>query len=102
MSPIDERFALAVALMAGAAYGCRLVGYLIGRVAGQSPAVRRVLDALPASAMAAVIGPALVGADLLELAAAAVTAGVFLVSGRFLASLSAGAAVLVLAPGLIA
>ena len=60
-----------------------------------------MLDALPASAMAAVIGPALIGADLVELAAACVTAAVFIATGRFLAALSAGAAILVFAPGLL-
>ena len=101
MTPVDERFLLAIALMAAAAYGCRLLGLLVGTWAGQSAGLRRVLDALPASAMAAVIAPALVGAAPVELAAAGTTAALFLASGRFLVALSAGTAVLVLAPSLL-
>ena len=100
---IDQRFLVAVAMMAFIAYGCRVAGLLVGTYLGESPKLRHILDLLPACAIAAVLGPSLGTMTLLQGAALLVASAVFLMSSRFLLALTLGTVVLLAArwPGLL-
>lgn len=91
---IDARFSIAIATMAIVAFGCRVVGLIVGTSMGDNPNLRRFLDLLPACAMGAVLGPAMVAMTFVQSVAAIVSAVVFLASGRFLLALAVGSAVL--------
>jgi uncharacterized membrane protein len=100
---IDQRFIVAVAMMAFIAYGCRVAGLLVGTYLGESPKLRHILDLLPACAIAAVLGPSLGTMTLLQGAALLVASAVFLMSSRFLLALTLGTVVLLAGrwPGLL-
>src|SRR4051812_20865803 len=91
---IDQRFLVAIAVMAFIAYGCRVAGLLVGIWLGDSPGLRRILDLLPACAIAAVLGPSLGTMTFVQGAALSASIAVFLVSSRFLLALTLGAVVL--------
>jgi uncharacterized membrane protein len=91
---IDRRFLIAIATMALIAYGCRVAGLLVGTYLGQSPKLRRMLDLLPACAIAAVLGPSLGTMTVVQGGALLVSIAVFLMSSRFLLALTLGAVVL--------
>lgn len=91
---IDARFAIAIAIMAVIAYGCRATGLIVGTHLGDRPNLRRILDILPACAMGAVLGPSLAAMTQVQTIAVAISTLVFLVSSRFLLALAAGTAVL--------
>jgi uncharacterized membrane protein len=91
---IDQRFLIAIATMALIAWGCRVAGLLVGTVLGESPGLRRILDLLPACAIAAVLGPSLGTMTLVQGGALLVSVAVFLMSSRFLLALTLGTAVL--------
>src|SRR4051812_34615137 len=91
---IDQRFLIAIATMALIAYGCRVAGLLVGTVLGETPALRRILDLLPACAIAAVLGPSLGNMTFLQGGALLVSIAVFLMSSRFLLALTLGTVVL--------
>ncbi len=91
---MNERFLMAVIVMAFVTFSCRFLGYLIGILFGDRPRLRRLLEILPTCAIAAVIGPAMATITLVESIALTSAAAVFLLSSRFLLSLSLGAAVL--------
>ena len=91
---IDQRFLLAVAIMAFIAYGCRVAGLLVGTYLGESPKLRHILDLLPACAIAAVLGPSLGTMTFFQGGALLVSIAVFLMSSRFLLALTLGTAVL--------
>ena len=92
--PIDARFLSAVVLMAVVAYSCRVFGLLLGTYFGDNANVRRVLDVLPACAIAAVIGPQIVSMTLIQMMALSTSAGVYILSSRFLLALVLGTTVL--------
>lgn len=100
---IDQRFLVAIAMMAVIAYGCRVAGLLVGACLGESPKLRHILDLLPACAIAAVLGPSLGMMTLVQGAALLVASAVFLMSSRFLLALTLGTVVLLAArwPGLL-
>jgi uncharacterized membrane protein len=100
---IDQRFIVAVAMMAFIAYGCRVAGLLVGTWLGESPKLRHILDLLPACAIAAVLGPSLGTMTLVQGAALLVASAVFLMSSRFLLALTLGTVVLLAGrwPGLL-
>ncbi|MEM7774712.1 MAG: AzlD domain-containing protein [Pseudomonadota bacterium] len=91
---VDERFAIAIGVMAAIAFGCRATGLLIGTFIGENPRLRRLLDILPTCAIGAVIGPSLSGVSFLQAVALTVAAVIFVFSTRFLIALLAGTAVL--------
>lgn len=91
---IDERFLVAIAIMASVAYGYRVAGLMIGTFLGDSASLRRFLNILPACAIGAVLGPAFGEMTLPQSVALAVAAGVFLTTSRFLLALTMGTAVL--------
>lgn len=93
MSP-DERFALAVAVMAAVTLACRVAGLLIGTWLGRAERLRRLLDVLPTCAIGAVLGPLAAAASLPQGLALAATAGLYLLTARFLLSLVGGTLVL--------
>ena len=100
---VDQRFLVAVAIMALIAYGCRVAGLLVGTYLGESPKLRHILDLLPACAIAAVLGPSLGTMTLRQGAALLVASAVFLMSSRFLLALTLGTMVLLAGrwPGLL-
>jgi uncharacterized membrane protein len=100
---VDQRFLIAVAIMAAIAYGCRVAGLLVGTYLGESPKLRHILDLLPACAIAAVLGPSLGTMTSVQGAALLVASAVFLMSSRFLLALTLGTVVLLAArwPGLL-
>ena len=91
---IDQRFLVAIAIMALIAYGCRVAGLLVGTCLGESPKLRHILDLLPACAIAAVLGPSFGTMTSVQGAALLVSIAVFLMSSRFLLALTLGTAVL--------
>jgi uncharacterized membrane protein len=91
---IDQRFLIAIATMALIAYGCRVAGLLVGTWLGESAKLRRILDLLPACAIAAVLGPSLGTMTLVQGGALSVSIAVFLMSSRFLLALTLGTVVL--------
>jgi uncharacterized membrane protein len=91
---IDQRFLVAIATMAFIAYGCRIAGLLVGTYLGESAKLRRILDLLPACAIAAVLGPSLGAMTLVQGGALLVSVAVFLMSSRFLLALTLGTVVL--------
>ena len=97
---IDRRFLIAIATMALIAYGCRVAGLLVGTYLGESPKLRRILDLLPACAIAAVLGPSLGTMTLVQGSALLVSIAVFLMSSRFLLALTLGTVVLLAGRGL--
>jgi uncharacterized membrane protein len=80
--------------MALIAYGCRVAGLLVGTYLGESPKLRRMLDLLPACAIAAVLGPSLGTMTVVQGGALLVSIAVFLMSSRFLLALTLGTVVL--------
>ena len=90
----DRRFLIAIATMALIAYGCRVAGLLVGTYLGESPKLRRILDLLPACAIAAVLGPSLGAMTVVQGGALLVSVAVFLMSSRFLLALTLGTVVL--------
>ncbi len=91
---IDQRFLIAIAIMAFVAYGCRVAGLLVGTYLGESPKLRQLLDLLPACAIAAVLGPSLGTMTFVQGCALLVSIAVFLVSSQFLLALTLGTVVL--------
>ncbi|MEA2943360.1 MAG: hypothetical protein QOD09_3889 [Bradyrhizobium sp.] len=91
---IDQRFLIAIATMALIAYGCRVAGLLVGTCLGESAKLRRILDLLPACAIAAVLGPSLGAMTVVQGGALLVSVAVFLMSSRFLLALTLGTVVL--------
>jgi uncharacterized membrane protein len=91
---IDQRFLVAIAMMAFIAYGCRVAGLLVGTYLGESPKLRHIVDLLPACAIAAVLGPSLGTMTLVQGSALLVSIAVFLLSSRFLLALTVGTVVL--------
>ncbi len=92
---MNERFLAAMIVMAAVTFACRLIGFLIGTYAGEGRQLRRVLDTLPACAIAAVIGPA-VAANPSQAPSLLIAGAVFLVFQRFLLALGIGTAALLL------
>jgi len=93
---IDERFLIAIAIMASVAFGFRVAGLLIGTYLGNSPQLHRILDILPTCAIGAVLGPSLGEMTLVQAFALATAAAVFWLSSRFLLALTFGTAILLL------
>ena len=91
---IDDRFLVAIAIMSGVAFACRVVGLIIGTFLGDSQVLRRLFDVLPTCAIGAVLGPSLGMVTLLQGAALVLAAAIYLLSSRFLLALAAGALVL--------
>ena len=91
---IDERFLIAIAIMASVAYSYRVAGLIIGTHLRDSIKLRRFLDVLPACAIGAVLGPALATMSFPQWLALLITTGVYLVKPRFLLALTSGTAVL--------
>jgi uncharacterized membrane protein len=91
---IDTRFAIAIAIMAAVAYGCRAAGLMVGTHLGERRNLKRILDVLPACAMGAVLGPSLVAMTPVQAIAVAASTLVYFASLRFLLALAAGTAVL--------
>lgn len=91
---IDERFLIAIAIMASVAFGFRVAGLLVGTYLGDSPKLHRILDILPTCAIGAVLGPSLGSMTLVQVLALAVAAAVFWLSSRFLFALIIGTAIL--------
>jgi uncharacterized membrane protein len=91
---IDRRFLIAIATMALIAYGCRVAGLLVGTYLGESAKLRRILDLLPACAIAAVLGPSLATMTSVQGGALLVSVAVFVMSSRFLLALTLGTVVL--------
>ncbi|GGC70743.1 hypothetical protein GCM10011504_55650 [Siccirubricoccus deserti] len=91
---VEERFAIAIGIMAVVAFGCRAGGLVVGSRLGESPKLRRLFNVLPACAMGAVLGPSLVAMTVVQCVALVVSALVFLASRRFLLALASGTAVL--------
>ena len=91
---IDARFSIAIAIMAIVAFGCRVVGLIVGTCLGDNAKLRRFLDVLPACAMGAVLGPSFAAMTFNQSIAVAATALVYLASLRFLLALAFGTAVL--------
>lgn len=94
MTPIDERFLTAIAIMAVVAYGCRVAGLIIGTFAGHGAKLQRFLDILPACAIGAVLGPTFITMTLQQALALFVAASIYLISGRFVLALLVGTATL--------
>lgn len=94
MSSIDDRFLTAIAIMAAAAYGCRVAGLIIGTHIGHSAKWQRFLDILPACAIGAVLGPAFITMTLQQALALCIAASIYLLSGRFVLALLVGTATL--------
>lgn len=92
--PIDARFSVAIAIMAAVAFGCRVLGLIVGTYLGESQKLRRFLDILPACAMGAVLGPTLGTMTLVQSIAILVSSLVYLASLRFLLALALGTVVL--------
>ena len=91
---LDTRFLIAVGIMAAIAFGYRTAGLLIGTYLGESKKLRRFLDILPACAIGAVLGPSFGAVTVVQGLALTLSAGVYLVTARFLMSLMIGVAVL--------
>jgi uncharacterized membrane protein len=91
---IEQRFLIAITIMACIAYGCRVAGLLVGTYLGDSPRLRQILDLLPACAIAAVLGPSLGTMTLVQGCALFVSIAVYLRSSRFLLALTFGIGVL--------
>src|SRR4051812_28832103 len=91
---IDQRFTAAIATMALIAYACRVAGLLVGTYLGASAKLRRILDLLPACAIAAVLGPSLGAMTAVQGSALLVSVAVFAISSRFLLALTLGTVVL--------
>lgn len=90
----DTRFLIAIGVMATIAFGYRAAGLLIGTYLGKSKKLRRFLDILPACAIGAVLGPSFGAMTVVQGLALMLSAGVYLVTARFLVSLMLGVAVL--------
>lgn len=84
---------LALAIMAAVTFACRLAGYVIGARISNAPRLSRLLDILPACAIAAVVGPA-IAANPFQSLSLVVAGAVFLLSSRFLLALAVGTAAL--------
>lgn len=91
---VEERFVIAITIMAVVAFGCRAGGLLVGSRLGERPKLRRFFDVLPACAMGAVLGPSLMVMTVVQCVALVASALVFLASRRFLLALASGTAVL--------
>jgi uncharacterized membrane protein len=91
---VDERFAVAIAIMAVVAYGCRALGLMVGTYLGDDPKLKRLFDTLPACAMGAVLGPSLAAMTSVQALAVATAVLVYMASPRFLLALGLGTAVL--------
>jgi uncharacterized membrane protein len=87
---IEQRFLIAIAIMASIAYGCRVAGLLVGTYLGDSPRLRHILDLLPACAIAAVLGPSFGTMSFVQGCALLVSIAVYLMSSRFLLALTLG------------
>lgn len=90
----DIRFLIAIGIMASIAFGYRAAGLLIGTYLGESKKLRRFLDILPACAIGAVLGPSFAAMTVVQGLALILSAGVYLVTARFLMSLMIGVTVL--------
>ena len=91
---VEERFTIAIGIMAVVAFGCRAGGLVVGTRLGESPKLRRLFDMLPACAMGSVLGPSLVAMTVIQAVALGVSGLIFLASKRFLLALVFGTAVL--------
>jgi len=69
---------------------CRVAGYVIARLLPEDPAIRKTLTALPACALAAVLGPQIVAMSFSELLSLSTAGLVFWFTKSLLASFSAG------------
>lgn len=90
---------LAILMMGGIAYGCRISGYLTGTLFRNIERYRTVLEALPGCALMTILAPAAMKGSPLELGALACTIAVMWVTSNVLLSSMTGIGLL-LAGGL--
>lgn len=88
---------LTIGLIALVVFTMRYAGILLGTVlAGSSPKVQRVINALPGCAMAAVVAPAALRGSPTDIAAVAITFGLYLWTGRTILCLLVGVSLCIL------
>lgn len=93
---------LAVLMMAVIVFGTRLAGYLLGSRVPEQGRLRRLLEALPGCAIAAVCAPALLTAGPVQFAGLAVAWGALWLSGNATLALLSGLGVLLAGGHLLA
>jgi uncharacterized membrane protein len=87
---------VAIAVVALSVLATRCLGVLGGAVIRPGTRARRILNALPGCAMAAIVAPAAMRGTPTDIAAVALTFGLYLWTGRTIASLLPGLALCVL------
>lgn len=86
---------VAIGVIALAVLATRYAGILGGGLIRPGPRAQRVLNALPACAMASIIAPAALRGSSTDIAAVALTFGLYLWTGRVVPSLLPGIALCV-------
>jgi len=101
---VDDTLAgyLAVAMMAGIVFATRLAGYLLGTRVPEGGRLRRLLEALPGCAIAAVCAPALLTAGPVQIAGIVVAWAMLWRNGNSTLALLAGLGVLLAGGHLLA
>lgn len=88
---------LTIGLIAVVVFAMRYAGIVLGTVlAGSGRRTQRIVNALPGCAMAAVVAPAALRGTPTDIAAVAITFGLYLWTGRTILSLVIGVALCVL------
>jgi len=77
---------LAILMMGGIAYGCRISGYLAGTLFRNIERYRSLLEALPGCALMTILAPAAMKGSPLELVALACTIVTMWITGNVLLS----------------
>ena len=94
--PDDASAAIAIAMMGAIVWTTRLCGYGLAGWLVRGPLAQRVLQGLPGCAFAAILAPAVVRGSLIDTAALVAALGLFQLTGRVMASVALGIALLVL------
>jgi len=95
MTPDAYTVYIAIAVTAVTVFATRLAGYVGGRVIRLDGRARRIVNALPGCALAAIVAPAVMRGSPLDVAIILGTLALYIWSGRMLVSLVLGVALCV-------
>ena len=95
MTPDALTVYAAIAITAVRVYATRLAGYVGGRIIRLDGRARRIVNALPGCALAAIVAPAVMRGTMLDVAIVLGTLALYLWSGRMILSLMLGVALCV-------
>ncbi|MCB9947759.1 MAG: AzlD domain-containing protein [Rhodospirillaceae bacterium] len=94
--PDDASALLAIGIMGAIVWATRLCGFALAGWLVRGPLAQRVLQGLPGCAFAAILAPAVVRGSATDMVALVAALGLFQLTGRVMASVALGIALLVL------